>query len=319
MMRDHGQRWTTTPRGPLRRHPGPGRRNVPIVTEEPGKTPVVALLGTGIMGLAMGRNIARAGLPLRAWNRTVEKAGPLRADGAVVTASAAEAVTGADIVVTMLFDAESVRTAIELAAPGLAAGTIWLQTSTVGVEGNDRLAALAAEHGLVYLDAPVLGTKGPAEQGTLTVLASGPEAVKPRVAPVLDAIGAKTLWVGPAGAGTRLKLVANGWVQTVTVGVAQSLKMAEAFGLDPALFLEAVKGGAVDAPYVQVKGAAMLSSSYEPAFALNGAAKDARLIEDGARAAGAEATFATVNRQHLQRAEEAGHGEKDMSAVYLGY
>jgi 3-hydroxyisobutyrate dehydrogenase len=289
------------------------------VTEASEKTPVVALLGTGIMGLGMGRNIARAGLPLRAWNRTTAKAEPLAQDGATVAGSAAEAVTGAEIIVTMLFDAQSVATAIEQASPGLAAGTIWLQTSTVGVEGNDRLAALAAEHGLVYVDAPVLGTKGPAEQGTLTVLASGPSAVKPRVAAVLDAIGAKTLWVGEAGAGSRLKLVANGWVQTVTVGVAQALKMAEAFGLDPALFLEAVKGGAVDAPYVQMKGSAMLNSSYAPAFALSGAVKDAELIAAGAQAAGAEAAFATVVREHLQRAEQAGHGDKDMAAVYLGY
>ena len=281
------------------------------------KHPVVALLGTGIMGLAMGRNIARAGLPLRAWNRTTAKADPLRQDGATVTATATEAVEGADIVVTMLFDADSVTEAIAQAAPGLAAGTVWLQTSTVGVEGNDRLAALAAEHDLVYVDAPVLGTKAPAEQGALTVLASGPDTARAVVAPVLEAVGARTLWVGGAGAGTRLKLVANGWVQTVTVGVAQSLRTAEAFGLDPALFLEAVKGGAVDAPYVQLKGAAMLSGSYEPSFALSGALKDAELIEDGARAAGADPGLVTVVREAFRQAQEAGHGDKDMSAVFL--
>nr|WP_269327877.1 NAD(P)-dependent oxidoreductase [Kineosporia mesophila] len=277
------------------------------------------MLGTGIMGLAMGRNIARAGLTLRAWNRTPDKARPLTEDGALAAGSAAEAVTGADIVVTMLFDADSVAAAIEQAAPGLAEGTLWLQTSTVGVEGNDRLAALAAQHGLVYVDAPVLGTKGPAEQGTLTVLASGPESVKDAVAPVLEAIGARTLWVGEVGAGTRLKLVANGWVATVTVGVAQSLKMAEAFGLDPALFLESVKGGAVDAPYVQIKGQAMLDGAFDPSFALSGALKDAGLIEEGARAAGADPAFVAIAREHFARAEQDGHGDKDMGAVYLSY
>ncbi len=319
MMRDHREQWTTTPFHRVRRRLVPPRRNVPNVTEASEQTPVVALLGTGIMGLGMGRNLARAGLPLRAWNRTSAKAEPLKEDGATVAGSPAEAVTGADILITMLFDADGVAAAIEQAAPGLAPGTIWLQTSTVGVEGNDRLAALAHEHGLVYVDAPVLGTKGPAEQGTLTVLASGPESVKPRLEPVLAAIGARTMWVGAAGAGTRLKLVVNGWVLTVLDGVAQSLKLTEAFDLDPALFLEAVKGGAIDAPYVGMKGNAMLNSSYEPAFALSGAVKDAGLIEEAARAAGADPAFIAIARQHLRQAEEAGHGEKDMAAVYLGY
>ncbi|MBT0767691.1 NAD(P)-dependent oxidoreductase [Kineosporia sp. J2-2] len=289
------------------------------MTEAFENSPVVALLGTGTMGLGMGRNIAAAGLTLRAWNRTQAKADPLTQDGATVLASAAEAVSGADIVVTMLFDADSVAAAIDQAAPSLTPGTIWIQTSTVGVEGDARLAALAGQHGLVYVDAPVLGTKGPAEAGTLTVLASGPESAKPRVAPVLDAIGSRTLWVGEAGAGTRLKLVANGWVLTVVDGLAQSLRTAEAFGLDPALFLDAVKGGAVDAPYLGIKGNAMLNGSYDPAFTLSGAVKDATLIEEGARAAGADPAFVAIAREHLLRAEQAGHGDKDMSAVYLGY
>ncbi|GAB6901089.1 NAD(P)-dependent oxidoreductase [Kineosporia succinea] len=287
--------------------------------EASDNAPIVALLGTGTMGLGMGLNIARAGLSLRAWNRTPAKAEPLAAEGAVVAASAAEAVEGADVVVTMLFDADSVASAIGAAAGSLKPGTTWIQTSTVGVEGHDRLAALAREHGLVLVDAPVLGTKGPAEQGALTVLASGPDSARPVVTPVFEAIGSRTMWVGEAGAGTRLKLVANGWVLTVLDGVAQSLKTAEAFGLDPALFLEAVKGSAVDAAYVGLKGRAMLNDSYEPSFALSGAVKDAGLIVDGARAAGADPAFVAVALEHLARAERAGHGDKDMGAVYLGY
>ena len=126
-----------------------------------------------------------------------------------------------------------------------------LQQSTVGVEGTDRLAALAAELGLVFVDAPVLGTKKPAEDGALVVLASGPEDAQARLAPVLDAIGSRTLWVGAAGQGTRLKLVANSWVLTVVEGIAEALTLAQALGVEPQQFLDVVKGGAMDAPYVR--------------------------------------------------------------------
>lgn len=280
-------------------------------------SPVVALLGTGAMGLGMGRSLARAGLTVRAWNRSPERARPLADDGVRIAADPAEAVAGAGVVVTMLFDTDSVAATIEQAAPALAEGTIWLQTSTVGVAGTERLAELAERLGLVFVDAPVLGTTGPAEQGTLTVLASGPRTARTALAPVLEAIGSRTLWVGPAGAGSRLKLVCNGWVLTLVDGVAQALRTAEAFGLDPALFIEAVRGSAVDAGYVALKGEAMLAENWQPGFALSGALKDATLIETDARAAGADPAFVALVREHLRSAEQAGHGDKDMAALHL--
>jgi 3-hydroxyisobutyrate dehydrogenase len=279
--------------------------------------PTVALLGTGTMGAGMARNLAAAGLPLRVWNRTQAKAAPLAEAGIEVSPSAAEAANGARILITMLFDADSVESAINEAAP--ASGTIWVQMSTVGVEGTERLAELARQMTLEFVDAPVLGTKEPAEQGKLTVLASGPAETHEPLEPVFDAIGARTIWLGDAGEGTRLKLVANGWVLTVVDGIAQSLRLAEAFGLDPALFLEAISGGAMDAPYVGLKGKGMLESNFAPSFALDGALKDAGLIEEAAKAAGADASFVSAAREHLRRASEAGHGDKDMAAVYLAY
>jgi 3-hydroxyisobutyrate dehydrogenase len=286
-------------------------------TTETARTPTVALLGTGTMGIGMARNLLAAGLPLRVWNRTAAKAQPLAQEGAVVAASVAEAVKGADIVITMLLDGASVAEAIEAGADALAPGTIWVQTSTVGVEGIEQLAQLAAQRRLVLVDAPVLGTKQPAATGSLLILAAGPDSAKAAVTPVFEAIGTRTMWVGEVGAATRLKLVANGWVLTVVDGLAQSLRMAEAFGLDPQLFLDAIKGGALDAPYLGMKGAAMLTGNFEPSFALAGALKDAGLIEDGARAAGVDPAFVTVVREHLRSAQEAGHGDLDLAAVYL--
>jgi len=277
-------------------------------------TPRVALLGTGIIGRGMAVNIVKAGIPLAVWNRTPDKAAGIGADVADTPAVAAE---GADVVVTILSDAGVVEAAIREAAP--APGTVWLQQATVGVEGCERLAKVAAELGLVYVDAPVLGTKGPAEAGELTILASGPDEARAAVAPVLDAIGAKTLWLGSAGQGSRLKLVANSWVLTVVEGVAESLALARALGLDPQGFLDVVKGGAVDAPYVQLKGAAMLSGDLDAQFPLWGAAKDARLIEEAGRDAGVDLAVIAAARKHFERAMADGHGDLDMAATYLSH
>jgi 3-hydroxyisobutyrate dehydrogenase len=277
-------------------------------------TPHVALLGTGIMGRGMARNIVKAGISLTVWNRSPEKAADLGAD---VAQSPREAVEGAGVVVTILSDAAVVEAVVREAAPER--GTVWLQQATVGVEGCARLAAVADELGLVYVDAPVLGTKGPAEAGQLTVLASGPDEAREAVQPVLDAIGAKTVWLGAAGQGSRLKLVANSWVLTVTEGVAEALVLAKALGLDPQSFLDVIKGGALDAPYVQLKGGAMLAGDLEPQFPLWGAAKDARLIQEAGRAAGVDLAIIEAARRHFERAVADGHGDLDMAATYLSH
>jgi 3-hydroxyisobutyrate dehydrogenase len=281
--------------------------------------PTVALLGTGTMGAGMARNIVAAGLPLRVWNRTRSRAEPLADIGAEVADSPADAVRGADVVLTMLFDTASVRSSLEDARDGIGSGAVLLQQSTVGVDGTAELASLADELGLVFVDAPVLGTKKPAEDGALVVLASGPDDAQPRVRPVLEAIGSRTVWVGEAGQGTRLKLVANSWVLTVVEGIAECLTLARALGVDPQQFLDVVKGGAMDAPYVQLKGASMLAGDFTPSFGLDGAAKDASLILDAARGAGADVDFVEVVQQHFARALEAGHGDLDLSATYLAH
>ena len=159
-------------------------------------TKTVAVLGTGTMGAGMARNLIGAGLDVTVWNRSPDRARPLADAGARIATDAAEAVSGADVVVTMLFDVDAVAQVMEWALPAVAPNAVWVQTSTVGLEGTERLAALAAQHDVAFVDAPVLGTKGPAEQGTLTVLASGPTSLREAVAPVFDAIGSKTIWVG---------------------------------------------------------------------------------------------------------------------------
>jgi 3-hydroxyisobutyrate dehydrogenase len=170
----------------------------------------VAVLGAGgTMGFAMARNIARAGIAVRAWNRSRDKAEPLAADGAYLADTPADAAAGAGIVLTMLADAAAVGSAMEDdggALPVMADSSqpdppIWLQMSTVGEEATEWCIDLAVCYGVVFVDAPVLGTRQPAEQGHLVVLESGPEEARPRVQPVFDAVGQRTIHVGEAGAG----------------------------------------------------------------------------------------------------------------------
>src|SRR3954447_8651551 len=246
--------------------------------------PVVAVLGTGTMGAGMVRSLRRANLPVRMWNRDPAKARALTDTGAEAFDAAAEAVRGADVVVTMLLDADAVLDVIRSAAP--ASGTTWLQASTVGVDGADRTAEAARELDLVLVDCPVLGTRQPAEQGKLVLLASGPEEARPRLQPVLDALGSKTLWLGGAGAGSRLKMACNAWLFMVTAGTAQSIALARGLGVDPRDFLAAIEGGPLDAPYAHLKAELMIAGDFPVSFGLTGATKDARLIQQALRSAG---------------------------------
>ncbi|MET8331454.1 NAD(P)-dependent oxidoreductase [Streptomyces sp. NPDC005181] len=279
--------------------------------------PTVAVLGTGIMGSGMTRSLLRAGLDVRAWNRTQAKAAPLAADGATVTETAEEAVRGADVIVTMLKDGLSVAAALTAAASGVRNGQILLQSSTVGVDATTELAQRAADLGLVYLDAPVAGTKQPAEQGALTVFVSGPSAVRPSVEPVLDAIGQRTVWVGEVpGAASRLKLVVNTWVINLVSSIAECLNLAEGLSIDPQSFLDAMKGGPLDSAYLQGKSAAVLSGDLTPSFTLSTALKDTRLILEAAERSGVSLDLVAASAARFERAEAAGHGGEDMIATY---
>ena len=238
----------------------------------------VAVLGTGLIGAAVARNLARKGFNTRAWNRTAEKAQALAADGVAPFETPADAVRNANVIVTVLKDGPAVNEALAAALPGLGKGAIWLQLSTVGGEAIDTLAALAEENGIVFYDAPVQGTRQPAEQGKLTILASGPEAGRGIAQSVFDAIGQRTLWVSDMpGASSRLKLALNAFVFALTHGTAETLAIARALGVDPALVIEAVTGGPLDSGYFQGKAAAILKGDYTTSFSVTNGVKDARL------------------------------------------
>ena len=284
-------------------------------------TPSVTLLGTGTMGVGMAHSMLRAHIPLTVWNRSAERAASLADDGATVAPTAADAVRDADVVVSMLFDADSVEAVMAPLLGGLKPGAVWVQASTVGLAGIDRLGALARTHGTPFVDAPVLGTKQPAETGKLTVLAAGPTSVRDTVQPVFDAIGARTLWLGEeAGPASALKLVANSWIAAITVATAQGVALSRAFGVEPERFLEAMSGSAADSAYLQAKGRTIIEDRTDDAqFALDGMLKDVRLM----RAAASEAKVPTTLLDALDAAyadaSAAGRGAADVSAVVAAF
>jgi 3-hydroxyisobutyrate dehydrogenase len=274
----------------------------------------IAALGTGVMGAPMARNLARAGHDVRAWNRSPEKAQALRDDGVDVCDDPASAATGADVVLTMLADAEAV---LDVAGQAdLAEGQIWWQASTIGIDGIEQCAAVAEETGATLVDAPVLGTRMPAEEGKLLVLASGPDEALDACAPFFDAVGQRTMRLGPAGSATRLKLAVNTWVLAVTQGTAETIAFAQALGLDPAWVFEALEGGALDLPYFRMKGKLMLDEEFPTSFALALAAKDARLVVEAAERHGADLPMVRAIAERFAEATEAGHGDEDMAATY---
>lgn len=216
----------------------------------------------------------------------------------------------------MLADTDAVIESLQDALESFGEGTVWLQMSTIGEAGTERCIELARERGLTFVDAPVLGTKKPAEDGKLVVLASGPEEVSERVQPIFDAVAQKTIWVGEAGAGTRLKVVVNSWVLSVTEACAEMIALAQGLELDPTLIFDALEGGTLDLPYLRMKGKAILEHNFEPMFRLTLAAKDAGLIEESAARRGVKVPLFSVAREQMSRAAQE-HGDEDMCATYF--
>ena len=276
----------------------------------------VAVLGTGTMGAPMARNLLKAGSAVRAWNRTREKAEPLAGEGAVVASTPAEAAEGADVVLTMVADADAVEAVADGFLARMRDDAVWLQMSTIGVAGIRRAADLAGERGVELVDAPVLGTKEPAERGELLVLTAGEDEAVSRCEPVFEAVGAKTVRLGAVGEASRLKLVLNTWLLALVDGLAETLALAEGLGLDPRLFLETIAGGPLDVAYAQLKGEAMLKQEFAPSFPARLALKDATLVLEAAHEAGGELPLVDAVRERFERLVEEGYGDEDMAAVY---
>jgi 3-hydroxyisobutyrate dehydrogenase len=277
----------------------------------------VAFLGIGSMGHGMATSALRRDIPTIVWNLRPEATRDLAELGADVAETAADAARRAEIVVTMVTDADAVisiaRDQGMLAA--LAPNAIWVQMSTIGVAGIERVAALvdAKRPDVVLLDAPVSGSKVPAEQGQLTIFASGPDEARSRVAPLFEALGQRTIWAGAVGAGSRLKVVNNTWLAFGAEAVAASVALALRLGLETDRLVDALDGSSLVSPWQAAKLQRIAKDDYSAQFALSLALKDVHLALE-ATDDGRFAAFASL-ADEWQQAVDDGLGDEDVTVV----
>ena len=289
--------------------------------DDRGEGTRTAVLGTGIMGAAMARNLLRAGLPTTVWDRSASATAPLAEAGAEVAATPAGAVRDARVVITMLPTPDVVTSVIfdQDVAGSFARGAAWAQMGTIGEAASAdiarRLRSLRPD--VLFVDAPVSGSKGPAEQGQLLILASGPAAAQDVTSPVFSAIGRKTLWLGDeAGHGSQMKIVVNAYMSILIEGVAEALELATQLGVNAARLAEAIEGGPLDAPIADAKLHKMERGDYAPEFPLEWALKDVDLAI--AEAPGATLPLLAALSRQWRATVDAGHGRDDVSVARLG-
>jgi 3-hydroxyisobutyrate dehydrogenase len=275
----------------------------------------VGLLGVGLMGSAMGHRLIDQGIEVIAWNRSPERVVALEERGARRADRPADAVLGTDVVITMLPTAPIVRDVVEPLLEDWPATTIWLQMSSVGAAEADQLIELAQAGDVTLVDAPVSGSTHPAEQGELTILASGPDSSRAAVEPVFEALGSRVIWVGEAGMGSRLKLAANHWMIAMTAALAESMRLCEAIGLDQRQFVELLDGGPLGSAYGLMKLNEMLARDYPVGFPVRLALKDLELVGEVEQSSEAPMPLLdAVHKRFLVANED--HADEDLAAVY---
>lgn len=276
----------------------------------------VAILGMGTMGHGMATSCLRAGISTIVWDRRPDRCRDLVDLGGEVAPTAADAAAAAEVVVTMVSDLQAVLAiATEQGVlDALVADAIWVQMSTIGM-GIDRVAALVETHrpDVTLLDAPVSGSKEPAERGELTIFASGPKDARRRVARLFDALGQRTIWVGPTGAGSRMKLVNNTLLAFKAEGLAAAVALSQDLGLTTSDVIDALEGGPLLSAWDQAKLPRMANGEYSAQFALGLALKDVHLALETVDTARFEAL--TSLAREWERAVDHGLGGKDLTVV----
>ncbi len=255
-------------------------------TRRTDRMPTVAVIGTGTMGSAMAQRLLGAGMDVGVWARHRASTKALVESGATAFESAADAARAADVVITMLPTADATED-VMFNGQGLSAmrqGSIWVQMATIGVERTEGLAEriTAARPEVVFVDAPVSGSRAPAESGQLLILASGPDAAAPTLEPVFGVLGRSTLWLGPAGTGSRMKLVLNTWLAFQTEGAAESAALAANLGIPTQALFAALRDNPLASPYALSKLIKMVDNDFHADFALDWALKDLDLVASDA-------------------------------------
>lgn len=246
----------------------------------------VAFIGTGIMGAPMARNVLKAGFRVAVYNRTIEKAGPLVADGATLATSIARCVEGADAVISCVPDSPDVE-AVYLSPGGvcdhLGAGTLAVDMSTIAPAVARRVAAELAARGVAFLDAPVSGGQWGAVGGTLSIMVGGEARAVERAMPLLAAMGKTIVHCGPSGAGQTTKLCNQILCAGNLLAACEAIVFARKAGLDVSKMLEAVAGGAAGSWVLDNLAPRMLRGDFDPGFMIDLQQKDLRLVLETAR------------------------------------
>jgi 3-hydroxyisobutyrate dehydrogenase len=281
------------------------------------RTTKLAVLGLGTMGRAMAASALRDGIPTVVWNRNPAAGQDLARQGAEVAQSVGDAVAGTDVAITMVTDTDAVTSiAVDLGLlEALPPGAVWAQMSTIGIDGTEAIGSIVERRrpDVLFLDAPVSGSKVPAEQGKLTIFASGPEQARPRVEAVFAAIGQRTVWLGPAGMGSKMKLVNNTLLAFTAEGLANSLALAHELGLEVQAVRDAFEGGPLVSSWMAGKFSRIQDGDYSPEFPLALALKDVRLALEQAD----PGRFSVLSSlaDEWERIVNQGQGDRDVTVV----
>ena len=282
--------------------------------------PRVGFLGLGTMGSAMATNLAKAGFSLIVWNRTAAKMTPLLRLGAKAGKGPAQVASEAEILITMVArpqDVEEMVLGPKGALEGIAPGSVLIDMSTVAPSTSRKLAGAATTKRAEFLDAPVVGSKGPATQGTLVILVGGLPQTLARCRPVLKAMGKTIVHAGNVGMGSSLKLVTNLMLAHLMAGFSEAVLLAKTCGLDPKRLLDVLDASTFSSPWYQTKGAGVLNGDFSPHFALKHMRKDLDLMTALAQEVSARVPVTASIRQLFAEAEAAGHGDLDYSAIFM--
>jgi 3-hydroxyisobutyrate dehydrogenase len=253
------------------------------------------------------------------WDRTPAVAARLAEDGAVVAATPEEAVRAAGVVITMVPTIAAIEEIMPRTLAALPHGAIWLQMSTIGADGTERAIALAKDHrpDVVFVDAPVAGSKTPAEEGKLLILASGPAAALDALAPVFSTLAQKTMRWERAGSGSRMKLVLNTWLAVLGEGIAEAAVLAQSLDVSLEDVAACLASTALNAPWALSKLDKIERGAFDADFSLALASKDLHLALDAANGANQRLPMAQSIAAQWESALKAGLGDRDVIGAYL--
>jgi 3-hydroxyisobutyrate dehydrogenase len=275
----------------------------------------VGLLGVGLMGSAMARRLLDQGIAVIAWDIDSDQVRALESRGGEPAETPMEVVDGAGVVITMLPTADVVLNVVGPLLDAWPQRTIWLQMSSVGAAEADQLTHAAEAHAVTLVDAPVSGSTHPAEEGQLTILASGPDSARTAVEPVFGALASRVLWVGEAGMGSRLKLAANHWMITMVAALSESMRLCQAMGLDEQHFMALLDGGPLGSAYAVQKLDEMRRHEYPAGFPVRLALKDLELVHEVEQSSRATMPLLDVVLERFSTASPS-IADQDLAAIY---